>query len=80
MIPSERMFAKSHNNSLRGEPLKQVAESFSFSYYTFYRAYQAGCLKVIRLGNRLIVPSSEIGRIEREGLGLPNGPQKGGAE
>jgi predicted site-specific integrase-resolvase len=52
----------------RGEPLKQVAESFGASYDTFFRAYQAGRIKVIRLGNRLIVPSAEIERIAREGL------------
>jgi predicted site-specific integrase-resolvase len=52
----------------RGEPLKAVAQSFGASYDTFFRAYQAGKIKVLRFGKRLIVPASEIERLEREGL------------
>lgn len=52
----------------RGEPLKQVAQSFGSSYDTFFRAYQAGHITCIRLGSRLIVPAAEIERLSREGL------------
>jgi hypothetical protein len=52
----------------RAETLKQVAASFGASYDTFFRAYQAKRIKVIRFGNRLFVPKDEIERIGREGL------------
>lgn len=53
----------------RAEPLKEVARSFGASYDTFFRAYQAGRIRVIRFGKRLFVPVAEIERLSREGLG-----------
>jgi excisionase family DNA binding protein len=56
----------------RAEPLKQVAASFNISYDTFFRAAKSGKIKIIRFGNRILVPADEIERISREGL-LSNG-------
>jgi predicted site-specific integrase-resolvase len=53
----------------RAEPLKQVAASYGASYDTFFRAYKEGRIRVIRFGRRLFVPSDEIERLSREGIG-----------
>jgi predicted site-specific integrase-resolvase len=52
----------------RAETLREFAESFGVSYDTMWRYSLDGTLKTIQMGNRKVVPLSEIERVSREGL------------
>jgi excisionase family DNA binding protein len=52
----------------RAEPVKEFCRSFGVSYDSGRRAIKNGTLKVIRFGNRILVPADEIERVQREGL------------
>lgn len=52
----------------RAEPVKEFCRSLGVSYDSGRRAIKNGKLRVIRFGNRLLVPIDEIERVQKEGL------------
>ncbi len=52
-------------------PLDSVAEAIGVSIYSVRRLIAAGSLRSVNVGARILVPSSEVERIQREGVGTP---------
>jgi hypothetical protein len=57
----------------RGYTIKGCANQFSVSTSLIKRAVSHDVIKVIYLGDRPIIPASEVERIGREGMVVPRG-------
>ncbi len=52
------------------DPVKDFCESFPMSRSLLYKLARAGQIKLLRVGNRTLVPRSERDRLLREGASL----------
>lgn len=55
-------------NQLR--TLFEGSSRLGVSYWSLYRAGEAGLIKVVRLGGRLMIADSELAHLEQFGFGL----------
>ena len=52
----------------RAEGLREFARSIGVSYDSAFRKAQAGELKTVRFGRRILVPAAEVERVLSNGL------------
>lgn len=52
---------------------KQAAKTLNVGYATIFRWIKAGKLIPLRIGNRTLIPQSEIERVKRDGGGRDDG-------
>jgi excisionase family DNA binding protein len=60
-------FTTRKNDSRRAYSLGEVGEMYGISRDSVKRLAKNGGIKVIRVGARILVPASEVDRMEREG-------------
>ena len=56
-----------NQNQLRS--LLEGSKRLGVSYWSLYRAGEAGFLKTVRLGGRVMIPESELAHAEQYGFG-----------
>jgi len=62
------MSAREKSLSRRAYGIGTVAEAFELSRDSVKRHVRNGSIKSIRFGGRILIPASEVDRLEREGL------------
>ena len=65
---------ESNPNQLR--TLFEGARRLGMSYWKLYRAGEAGLIKTVRLGGRVMIPEGELNHIEQMGFGPGKQPRK----
>lgn len=65
------------DSAMRLMPLGEVARSLGISVVSVRRLEVRGDLRSVRIGARVMIPASEVARVQSEGAGTPRRRNRG---